>query len=109
MYRDLSLLPTGGCIQIVDDKTLDVFIETPTPSHLTYKLINDKYLPVTDREYTPPVDSSVMCYTRESLETLPSPYDFMTPYLHTLAIVSFILIVYGAYRLIIYPFFRRTI
>lgn len=109
MYRDITQLPSGGCIELVDDKTLRVFTESPSESVTTFKLINDKYMPTNSFPFTPPVDSSVMCYTKQSLETLPSPYDFMTPFLHTTAIISFLVIVYVAYRLVLYPFFRRRI
>lgn len=109
MYRDISLLSPGGCIELVDDRTLRVFNETPTSVATTYKLIGDKYIPTHSVPFTPPVDSSVMCYTTESIETLPSQYDFLHPFLETMAILSFIGIVYAAYRLVLYPFFRRRI
>lgn len=107
MQRDVSEIPTidVNCIRIIDDKTLQVYTDTTTTN---FKLISDKYMATeTMAANTPPTDT--VCYTVAQIETLPSAFDFMTPPFWFMAIASAALLFYAAYRLIIYPFWRRTV
>jgi hypothetical protein len=107
MKRDVTQLPSDGeCIAIIDDKTLQVY--TPTNTLETYKLISDKYFLIsTDTvSETPP---RTQCYTIEQIDDLPSQFEFVEPFLHNMAIISALFIFWVAYRLILFPFFRKKI
>lgn len=105
MKRDVSELSAGECISIIDDKTLHVY---DSPTLHTYKLVSDKYYETTT-ETSAPADSSVTCYSIQQIQDLPSQYDFITPIYHLMAIISALAIIWFAYRLIIYPFYRKTL
>lgn len=107
MYRDTSNLPaTSICYHIVDDMTLEAWTATNTKK--TYKLVADTYYLTTTTTETVP--ASYSCYTDIAyVNMLKSRYDFLSPILHTMAIASFLAIVYFAYRLIIYPFYRKGV
>jgi len=106
MYRDVTELPeTVNCITIINDKALRVFTDSSTD---TYQLISNKYYATDTFEPNTPRPQDV-CYTLQEIQTLPSTYDFIVPIYHTIAIVSAIAIFYIAYKLILYPFFRKKI
>lgn len=106
MYRDVTLLPSVvNCIKITDDKSLIVYTNDSTS---IYKLISNKYYATETYDANTPATETV-CYTIEDAQTLPSNYDFIVPIFHTIAILSAILIFYGAYKLILYPFFRKVV
>jgi len=106
MYRDVSEVPTVGCNVINVDKTI---VNYPSSGDTYYKLVSNKYYytKIDETITTPPTGE--VCKTNEIISTLPSPYDFVVPIYHTIAIVSCLFIFYAAYRLIIYPFYRRGI
>lgn len=105
MKRDTTDLPSSDCNVIIDDKTVQVYVNN---ERQTFKLVSDKYYKTeTEANQTPP--SYVQCYTTMEMSQQPSQWDFITPIYHTLAIASAILIFYGAYRLILYPFFRKHV
>lgn len=106
MYKDVSQLPeTVNCIKIIDDKALIVYTSENTQ---IFKLVGNKFYATESYEPNTPSTETV-CYTIQDVQTLPSTFDFITPIYHFMAIVSAILIFYGAYRLILYPFFRKRV
>lgn len=107
MYRDVSNLNVGSCATIVDDKTIITF---PDNYVNTYKLVSDKYY-LSAQTYTGVTSypAGTVCYTEQQINQLPSQWDFITPVFHFMAIISFMVILMIAYRLIIYPFFRRYV
>lgn len=108
MYRNVSEVPSDAvCYQIVDDSTLIAYGPIPSDSLETFKLVSDKYIKATESTYTAPVDSSITCYTYTQIQELPSRYDFITPIYHLMAIASILFIVFCAYKLMIYPWFRK--
>jgi len=117
MYRNAQEIEdwVGGgasdCIYIVDDQTIQAHTP-PDPGTdgniYTFKLISDKYI-FTSIQYDAPQPDVGNCISIEQTKLIPSRYDFMTPIYHEMAILSAILIIYLAYKLIIYPFFRRTV
>lgn len=106
MYRDITEIPeTVNCIKIIDDKSLIVYTNDSTD---IFKLIGNKYYASETFETNTPHTEDI-CYTIEDVQTLPSTFDFITPIYHLMAIVSVLLIFYGAYKLILYPFFRKRV
>lgn len=106
MYRDVSELPTiVNCIKITDDKSLIVYTNDGTS---IYKLISNKYYATETYDPNTPSNETV-CYTISQIETLPSTYDFIVPIYHTIAITSAFALFFLAYKLIIYPFFRKKV
>jgi len=108
MYRDTSqiTIPSDpSCIYIQDDKTIILQNETLDQEQI-YTLIGDKYMLTKQTEFTGAQNPDVLCLTTQQLSTLPSNYDFMAPVYHNMAILSVILILFAAYKFVIYPFFR---
>lgn len=103
MYRDITLVNVGNCAQIFDDKTL---ITYTSQGRIVYKLISDKYYPIESFAPVQPA-TEVTCYSQTQIATLPSNYDFMSPIFQSLAIGSAVIIFYFAYKLFLYPWFRR--
>jgi len=107
MYRDITDITANTCAVILDDKTIITF---NTNLVSTYKLLGNKYyLTVADNTHDGNYDGNTVCYTLQQLETIPSNFDFVTPVYHFMAIISAMAIFYFAYRLIIYPFFRKRL
>lgn len=105
MYRDIkNIAQDATCYVIADDKTLVAY---KNGSQLTYVLASSTYY--LKQSITASVPSETSCTTYEDVSNLPSPFDFMTPFLHTLAIVSGLAIFWFAYKLILYPFFRKGV
>lgn len=105
MYRDVSLITNTDCAIILDDQTILSYSGTTLN---TYKLISDKYY-LSSSVTTSSYSGGSYCYTINQLNTLPSRYDFITPIYHISAIISVVFIFWAAYRLIVYPWFRRTL
>lgn len=106
MYRDITEIPkVVNCIKITDDKNLIVYTNDNTT---IFTLIGDKYYGKENYGPNTPQNETI-CYTREEISTLPSPWDFITPIYHIFAVVSVIAIFYTAYKLILYPFFRKRV
>lgn len=106
MYRDITELPnTANCVKIVDDKSLIVYTDSETS---IYKLISYKYYQTEVFEPNTPKNED-RCYTVQEVATLPSPFDFMTPVYHLMAMASIILIIWGAYMLILHPWWRKRV
>lgn len=109
MYRDTSdvtLYAGDGCNVINDDQTINVY-HTTSSDVLTYKLVGDKYLLLSNKTYTEPDDRQYLtCVDDAYFATMPSRYDFMSPIYEGMAIMSILLILFAAYRLVIYPWFR---
>lgn len=106
MNRDITNIVEAECITIVDDKTIQ---SIDSGRIQTYKLISNKYYQTDNSPYTPLPGQSRTCYTQTQLENLQSPFDFITPVYHLMAIASALLIFYAAYKLMIYPWFRTKI
>lgn len=108
MLRDTSALPTDSdCYHLLDDKTLLVDDMT---TELRYVLISDKWTWESSRPSpTMPGGTGTACQTFAEIQAVPSYYDFITPVYYMIAIVSAIAIFYSAYRLILYPFFRKKV
>ena len=107
MYRDITKVIEQDCTLIIDDKTLMGLSDDGKAT--TYKLISNTYYQTQREDYTATPNVSKTCYNHQDLSTLPSQYDFITPIFHTIAILSAIGIFYVAYKLILYPFFRKKI
>lgn len=106
MYRDVTEIPTTlNCVKIIDDKSLIVYTNDSTD---IYKLIGNKYYATETYDPNTP-QSETVCYTSEEIQTLPSPFDFITPVYYLMAMVSVLFIIWFAYRLILYPFFRKRV
>lgn len=106
LYRDTSELPTTGvlCNVVVDDKTITVYTTTDTTS---YKLISNKYIASQSAHaQTPPAQA--VCHSQSDIDSLPSAYDFITPVYYNMALLAAVAIFYAAYRILIYPFFRKV-
>lgn len=103
MTRDTTEVVTSDCINIIDDKTIQAYTESPDTLY-TYKLIGDRYKLTSTTTGTP--DTSTNCYTTVEISQLPSPYDFIDPFLQVMAIGVAIGILLVAGRIIIYPFYR---
>lgn len=104
MFRDVTQLPEqSNCIKIVDDKALIVYSNEETA---IYKLISNKYYKTEVFDPNTPKTEDV-CYTVQEVQTLPSPFDFITPVYHLMAIGTFIFIAFFAYRLILHPWWRK--
>jgi len=112
MYRDVTdvtLWGGDGCNVIVDDQTINVYHTTSSDVQI-YKLVGDKYLKLRDTTYLEPDDrQGYTCVDDAYFAAMPSRYDFMTPVFDTMAILMIAAIVFGAFRLIVYPFFRRKL
>lgn len=106
MYRDVTEIPdTLNCVKIIDDKSLIVYTNDSTT---IYKLISNKYYATETFDPNTPKTEDV-CYTSAEIQNLPSTYDFIVPIYHIIAIISAIALFYFAYKLILYPFFRKKI
>jgi len=103
MYRDITNIAIADCITIVDSNTLFTYSSSYNE---TYTLIGNKYY-VTNSVTGTQTPSNVICYTQEQISKLPSDYDFITPIYYGLGALSSLLLIYTAYRLILYPFFRK--
>lgn len=104
MYRDVSAISEGDCIQVFDDQTIKVWDGS---NLLTYKLISDKYqLVTTDDISGGGVPTNVTCVEIVDISQIPSRFDFMTPVFHLMAIISVLFIVWAAYRLVLRPWYR---
>lgn len=106
MKRDTSDLPeTTNCIDIIDDKSLVVYTDDSTS---IFKLVGNKYYE-TDSSVTNTPDSTTTCYTTTEIADISSNFDFIVPIYHTIAIASVLILFYLAYKLILYPFFRKRV
>lgn len=104
MYRDVTELPeTTNCIKIIDDKSLIVYTNDDTS---IYKLLSNKYYQTETFEPNTPKTEDV-CYTVAEVQTIPSPFDFITPVYYLMAMASFIFIIFVAYKLILHPWWRK--
>jgi len=104
IYRDVSGLPTDGiCYTLPDNQTIIQYNSDDT--FYTFKLFGNTYIQTSAGTDTPVPENS-MCV---SVDQLPSNYDFAEPIYILMAIVSVVLITYLAYRLILYPFFRKRV
>lgn len=111
MERDTSLIPSydDDCTVIVDDQTIIYYYPAVAPNDTEFfKLIGDKYIKVASEPYTA-FPTTVVCQSHDYIQNMPSRYDFITPVYHLMAIISILTILYFAYRLIIYPFYRKKI
>jgi len=105
MYRDTSIITSTDCAIITDDQTILSYNGTTLN---TYKLLSNKYY-LSSSASTTAYSGGSYCYSVSQLNTLPSRYDFITPVYHLMAIISVIFIFWAGYRLIIYPWFRRSL
>lgn len=103
MQRNTDNIDYGLCNTIVDDQTLLIYGDDTASN---YKLITDTWYKINEYPYDT-VPSSVTCYSQSDIQNLPSKFDVATPIYHSIAIISALLILYAAYRLIIYPWFRK--
>lgn len=111
MYRNVDDIPfaSDSCDVIIDNQTIKEF-NTISEQVKTYKLVTNKYYLYEDRPYTEPDDRQYLtCQDPSIINTLDSVYDFVVPMYHFMAIISALLLFYFAYKLIIYPFFRKKI
>jgi len=108
MKRDTTQIDFQDYNFIIDDQTIETVEQTAPTMYQTktYKLINDKYL-LTKTTSGDSVSLSTQNYTQTQIQDLPSRYDVASPIFHGMAIVSILLITYFAYKLIIYPWFRK--
>lgn len=113
-YRDTSSIEAyGDCPVITDDQTIDVYSSISVPANqtvTTFKLIGNKYVisKVDHLSESRPPDY-IQCQAYEMINTLPMRYDFMIPIYFSLSILMSLAIFYAAYKLIVYPFFRRSL
>lgn len=106
MYKDVTEIPTTlNCVKILDDKSLIVYTDDSTT---LYKLVSNKYYATETYDPNTPATETV-CYTSAQIQTLPSTYDFIVPIYHTIAIASALFIFWVAYKVFIYPWFRKRI
>jgi len=105
MLRDISNIEFANCNAIIDDQTIIVYNSTNN-YETKYKLINDKYYETSEVVYVS-IPTGTTCYTEFDISSLPSKYDFATPFYHLAAILSVLLLFYLAYKLILYPWFRK--
>ena len=103
--RDISNIVLGDCNTITDDSTIHVFTNSSTTDD-TYKLIGNKYYQSASDAFVA-IPPDLKCYTSTEMSQLPSNYDWVDPFYHILAGASIVLIVFLAFRLIIYPFYRK--
>jgi len=121
MLRDTTGIDwhTGyACAYLPDNDHLILYDITHEPttggdgsgSTTYYSLINERY--TINREVTQtisPKPEGVICTDVTQVQAITSKYDFIVPIYNFMAILSVILIVYCAYKLIIYPFFRKKV
>lgn len=103
MYRNHDELNpvTGSCWVLVDDKTILNYVNGTKE---TYVLYSDTWM---ERQTeTSALPGEVKCYSLDEIKELPSTYDFLDPFLQSMAILTALVIFYFAYRLILHPFFR---
>ncbi len=103
MYRDGTEITPSTCFVTFDNQTIASYSGFQVKE---YKYISNKYYLVSTRDYEG-INSEYNCQTLQEIQTIPSQYDFITPVFHTMAIVSALFIFYAAYKLLIYPFFRK--
>lgn len=77
-------------------------------SRTRYYLFGNKWFKSDQSTYSS-IPNDYQCYTTEQIKDLPSPYDYIEPIYQIIAIVSVITIIFLAYKLIIYPFFRSKL
>lgn len=106
MFRNVDEITNADCITIIDDKTIINFTDTSAD---TYKLISNTYI-LSNTDSTSDKlnrNTDFVCYSLTDVSELSSPFDFITPVYHLMAIISALFIFWFAYRLILYPFFRK--
>lgn len=103
MLRNTTEVIDSSCINILDDKTIQATTTSPNTIY-TYKLIGDRYKLTETKDGTAITDYT--CYTTAQISELPSPYDFIDPFLQVMAIGVAIGILLVAGRIILYPFYR---
>lgn len=103
MYRDISSVNNYQCNVIVDNQTIATYSGTQVR---VYKLVSNKYYLNDTVDYSG-LPTTLNCLTHDEISVLPSNYDFIMPIFYIMAIFSSIFIFYSAYRLVIYPWFRR--
>lgn len=105
MFRDVTNVQSDtDCVIILNDKTLQSFSTTDTTQ---YELVSNQYF--ASKIMPTSIPGDYQCYTIAQIQTLPSTYDFITPVYHLMAIISITTIVFLAYKLILYPFFRTKL
>lgn len=102
LLRDTSQVDTAGCNTLPDNQTIITYNNGQTT---TYKLISNKYVEF-QRIPTTTSYSGYNCLTSTDVNTLPSPYDFITPFYYLAIAAVIITMIMIAYRLILHPFFR---
>lgn len=119
MYRDITNIETdfpgdpltfdAWCYQ--DDQTIWIYKDDGTMSGIgnvsTYKLVNDKYIHISTTDPAAPIPVNCINQTEASIHEIPSRYEFMSPIYGQMAIMSAVLIIVIAFRILIYPFFRK--
>lgn len=103
MYRDITNITDATCFVTWDNQTIAGYTGTQVKE---YKYISNKYYLTETRDYSG-IPNNFNCQTLQEIQSIPSQYDFITPVFHTIAIFSAIILFYMAYKLIIYPFFRK--
>lgn len=108
-YRDVSNIPTGGCVIMNSSTALTHYASTSGSNIRTraFELIGNKYIQRTDTTGSFP--NNGFCQSANTLQNLQSNWDYIMPIYHTLAIVAIIMIIFLAYRLILYPFWRKRV
>lgn len=106
MYRDVTNIPTDkSCYYIIDDKTIGVDDNNIQDQ---YAYLSNTYIRKNSVSNEPRPENSY-CHTYADIQRLPSTYDFIMPIYHTIAIASALMLFYFAYKLIIYPWFRKNV
>lgn len=107
LYRDVSDIDQQSCSTLSSSGTITTYSSN---RRKIYEYIGNKYVlrSENDGNYSSTIANSI-CLSNQQLTTLQSDYDFITPVYHTIGIFSFLFIVFFAYRLLIYPFFRSKL
>lgn len=103
MDRDVSGIANQPCNVLVDNQTIATYSGFQVNE---YKYISNKYYLFETRDYSG-MPTTLNCMTTEEIQHIPSQFDFITPVYHLMAIISVLFIFWFAYRLLIYPFFRK--
>lgn len=102
---DSSNLTTSNCWVINSQNQITSY---QSNTRTRYYLFGNKWFR-SDESSSYGVPSGYDCYTTQEIKDLPSPYDYLDPIYQFFIVFSVIAITYFAYKLIIYPFWRRNV
>lgn len=97
-----DLYPTASCYTL-SQSSVNAYTGN---RRISYVLINNKLIWNNEQYYNNLPEN---CLTYEEISKIPSSNNWVVPFYHLSAIISCLAIFFLAYRLLVYPFWRKSL